>query len=116
MGSLHVRQLLDDKYLAMIVKRFIASLYHDKLPVAEVARLYLDPRVYQIYAKSTTEQAAFQTYERLKAGIFTFLETRGQVMPNGKRNESLTLQHALTLNQPLAIDGLPKESPVWLRF
>ena len=70
MGSLHVQKLLDDKFLAMVVKRFIASLYHDKLPVAEVARLYLDPRVYQIYAKSTTEEAAYQTYEKLKASLF----------------------------------------------
>ena len=50
LGSLSVSQQLDPPYLELVVKRFIASLFHDKLSIDSISRLYLDPRVYQLYA------------------------------------------------------------------
>ena len=50
LGPLHMKNLLEPTLLEIVVKRFIASIYHDKLSLEEISRLYLDPRIYQIYA------------------------------------------------------------------
>ena len=70
------------------MKRLIASLFHDKLSLDSISRLYIDPRVYQIYAKSK-QTAAFQTYEQLKARLFEWFEQSGRVLPNGKKRDEL---------------------------
>ena len=115
LGPLHMKNLIEPTLLEIVVKRFIASIYHDKLSLEEISRLYLDPRIYQIYAQSDLE-AAYQTYELLKARLFDYLEKAGSIRADGKRLASLQLHHVIAFNQPLAFDGLPSDSPVWLKF
>lgn len=115
LGSLQVKEKLDPALLEIVVKRFIASLHHEKLALDEISRLYLDPRVYQIYAKSSRE-AAFQTYELFKARLFDILEKAGTIRADGVQREHLDIRHVIAFNQSLALDGLPRESPVWFKF
>lgn len=78
-----------------------------------VSRLYLAlSRVYQIYVDSP-ESASYQTYETMKQQIFSQIEDE---VDGSEVSEQLPLDLILTLCLPLAQDGLPSSSPVWLRF
>lgn len=64
-------------------------------------------RVIDIYTQSS-EPAAYQNYEQMKASVFE------KVASCSRRQ--LTLKDVLALSLPLALDGLPADSETWTKF